>query len=234
MVKQAQKGFSTKSPKVPVSQEVWDMVHQISLEDEMERMEPRHQELRVVVDGKVSIQIVQNDITAEEVDAVTNAANSGLMHGGGLAGAIVRKGGRSIQSESYKYVKKNGEVPTGSSCVTSAGDLKCKHVIHTVGPMYHSHSPDMAEQLLCSAILNTLLTAKSIGAKSVSIPAISSGIFGFPKKRCSEIIFETILKWALVGDTEQLEIIRICNFDVPTCQLFFERYMETFPQKNQE
>ena len=89
------------------------------------------------------IEVVQNDITQEDSDAITNAANSQLMHGGGVAGAIARKGGKAINQESREYVDKNGDIMVGACGHTTAGDLPSKWVIHTVGPMYRNYTPEV-------------------------------------------------------------------------------------------
>ena len=140
------------------------------------------------------IEVVQNDITQEESDAITNAANSQLMHGGGVAGAISRKGGDAIDEESRVYVEKHGDIMVGDCGHTTAGKLPSKWVIHTVGPMYRNYTPEVNNLLLEAAVINTLEKAKEIDAKSVSIPAISSGIFGFPKTDCANIMVNTSLK----------------------------------------
>lgn len=135
---------------------------------------------------RLNVHIVLNDITSEKVDAITNAANEDLWHGGGVAGAISRKGGPTIQKESREYVKQNGRVKTGTCGFTSGGNLKCKYVIHAVGPIWNDRiGPQANVDLLASAVMNTLIMAEKLECKSVSIPAISSGIFGFPKPLCA-------------------------------------------------
>jgi len=109
------------------------------------------------------IRIVRGDITAEQVDAIVNAANSYLKHGGGVAAAIVRKGGESIQRESDEWVKQYGPVPTGKVAVTGAGNLPAKVVIHSVGPVWSEHKPEEADELLKSAVWNSLKAAHDRG-----------------------------------------------------------------------
>ena len=112
------------------------------------------------------------------------------MHGGGVAGAISRAGGLEIDSESREYVKKHGTIPTGQVGVTGPGRLRCRYVIHAVGPKWdNSKGAQYNINLLQNAVMNTLLKADELGCESVSIPAISSGIFGFPKPLCSEVFF---------------------------------------------
>lgn len=134
-----------------------------------------------LVDKKKIIRLVKGDITERAVDAIVNAANSYLKHGGGVAGAILRKGGGIIQKESDKI----GFVPVGSSVVTGAGKLPCNAVIHAVGPKMGEGNEDAK---LRSSLNSSLTLASERKFRSISIPAISSGIFGFPKDRCAKIL----------------------------------------------
>lgn len=137
--------------------------------------------------GSTSIRIIQGDITESDVDAIVNPANSRLQHGGGVAGAIVRKGGQMIQDESNRI----GHVPVGQAVLTKAGELKARYVIHTVGPRWGEGNED---QKLRDAVRNTLKLATVNHFTSLAMPAISGGIFGFPKDRCARIIVdETVL-----------------------------------------
>ncbi|KAJ7374808.1 hypothetical protein OS493_005158 [Desmophyllum pertusum] len=126
------------------------------------------------------IEVVQNDLTKENVDAIVNAANSWLKHGGGVAGAIVKSGSNQIQIESDEYVDKNGPVKTGGIAVTGPGTLPCKIVIHAVGPVWEGGQKD-EDNSLHSAMYNSLSECHSRQLSSVAVPAISSGIFGFPR-----------------------------------------------------
>jgi O-acetyl-ADP-ribose deacetylase (regulator of RNase III) len=157
------------------------------------------------------IRVVLGDLTEERVDAIVNAANGRLEHGGGVAGAIVRKGGASIQEESRRLVREHGEVPTGEAAITGAGSLPASKVIHAVGPVWGSGEED---DKLAAAVRSALTLAREHGLLRVSLPAISSGIFGFPKDRCARVILETVT--AFPGLSE----IRLCNFDEPTATVF--------------
>ncbi len=179
--------------------------------------------LEVPIDGK-KIKIVHGDITEEHVDAIVNAANSYLKHGGGVAGAIVRKGGRIIQEESDKI----GYVPVGEAAITTAGKLPAKYVIHAVGPRWGEGDED---NKLRSAVRSALELATEKGLKSISLPAISSGIFGFPKDRATKIIFETVVDF-LKNVPTTLEEVRLCNIDRYTSDLFVKVAKE-YLQKNQ-
>ncbi|AEA33977.1 macro domain-containing protein [Hippea maritima] len=157
------------------------------------------------------VKVIQGDITEEDTEAIVNAANSHLKHGGGVAGAIVRKGGYEIQEESDKI----GYVPTGSAAITTAGKLKAKYVIHAVGPVWGEGDED---DKLKSAVLSALKLAEDKGIKSVSLPAISSGIFGFPKERAAHIIFTTAVEF--LKKAKNLNEIHFCNIDDLTAGLF--------------
>ncbi len=170
------------------------------------------------VDGK-TVQIVHGDITVEDVDAIVNAANSYLKHGGGVAGAIVRRGGYEIQAESDEIVRKNGPVPVGEAVVTGGGNLKARYVIHTVGPRWGEGDED---NKLRNAVRNALKRATELGLKSVSLPAISTGIFGFPKERGAEIILKEVIRF-LREEKTSLETVRLCNIDRSTTDIFVEK-----------
>ena len=161
------------------------------------------------------LRVKKGDITDEEVDAIVNAANSHLQHGGGVAGAIVRKGGRIIQEESNKI----GYVPVGGVAVTSAGSLKAKYVIHAVGPRWGEGNED---EKLKNAVLNSLKKAQELELESISLPAISSGIFGFPKERCAKIMIKTIIDFFEENKESTLKVVNCCNIDDYTNNLFLE------------
>lgn len=139
--------------------------------------------------NKTRVRVIRGDLTEAPVDAIVNAANSHLQHGGGVAGAIVRKGGSVIQTESDRI----GYVPVGECAVTTGGALPAKHVIHAVGPRWGEGNE---EAKLRSAVKNTLRIAKEKGFATIALPAISAGIFGFPKDRCAHIMVEEIERFA--------------------------------------
>ncbi len=172
------------------------------------------QEVRV---GAIRLRLVRGDLTEADVDAVVNAANSRLQHGGGVAGAIVRKGGRSIQDESNAI----GYVPVGGAALTGAGKLKARHVIHTVGPMWGEGNEDAK---LRSAVRSTLKLAAERGFTTLAMPAISAGIFGFPKAQCAHIIIEEITSFAMT-QASSLEAIDLYLMD-PEIIRFFEDELE--------
>ncbi len=146
------------------------------------------------------VRVIRGDLTEAPVDAIVNAANSHLQHGGGVAGAIVRRGGGIIQEESDRI----GFVPVGEAAVTTAGRLPAKHVIHTVGPRWGEGDE---ETKLRSAVRNTLELAEKRGFATIAMPAISAGIFGFPKARCAHIILHEIAAFAReAGTVKEIDI----------------------------
>jgi len=151
----------------------------------------------------VLLKVIKGDITKEKVDAIVNAANKYLSHGGGVAGAIVRAGGYEIQRESDEIVQKRGPLETGDAVITGAGNLPAKFVIHTVGPVWGEGDEDKKLQ---RAVLSVLRLATEKKLQSISIPAISCGIFGFPKERGTRIIYETIKKFLSENETSLKEI----------------------------
>lgn len=154
------------------------------------------------------IRLIKGDITDQNVDVVVNPANSYLKHGGGVAGAIVRKGGKIIQTESDKI----GFVPVGSSVITTSGELPCQAIIHTVGPKMGEGNEDIK---LSKSIHSSLSLASENSYKSISIPAISSGIFGFPKDRCANILLDESIKF-LQNNNTSLQTIEFCIIDNET------------------
>lgn len=170
--------------------------------------------LSEVVYCDVTIRVIRGDLTASDADAIVNAANSYLQHGGGVAGAIVRKGGRVIQEESNAI----GFVPVGDAAMTGAGSLKARHVIHAVGPMWGEGDE---EAKLKKAIVSVLSLASDSGLHSIALPAISAGIFGFPKDRCARIIVEEITKY-LSGNRSSLRRIDIILMDQGIIQFFID------------
>jgi O-acetyl-ADP-ribose deacetylase (regulator of RNase III) len=164
-------------------------------------------EIRISND-KIIIRLIKGDITDQNVDVIVNPANSYLKHGGGVAGAIVRKGGKIIQTESDKI----GFVPVGSSVITTSGELSCEAIIHTVGPRMGEGNEDLK---LSKSIHSSLSLASDNSYKSISIPAISSGIFGFPKDRCANILLDESIKFLEIKNTT-LETIEFCIIDDET------------------
>jgi len=171
------------------------------------------------------IRVVQGDITEEPVDAIVNAANEHLVHGGGVAGVIVRRGGYSIQEESDRWVKQHGPVRTGTAAITGAGSLPARYVIHAVGPVWGSGNE---EAKLASAVRSALSLAEERGLHTISLPAISSGIFGFPKRRCAQVILNTVRDFLCQRPQSNLREVNLCNIDTPTAEIFQEEARHQF------
>jgi len=157
------------------------------------------------------LELVEGDITEMQTDAIVNAANAQLILGGGVAGAIRRKGGPKIQAQCNRI----GGTFVGGAVITTGGDLKAKYVIHAVGPRMGEGNED---EKLKNATLNSLKVADDNELKSIAFPAISTGIFGFPIQRCAEIMLATAIEY-IKGSTG-LERIVLCLFVHSDYQLF--------------
>jgi O-acetyl-ADP-ribose deacetylase (regulator of RNase III) len=165
--------------------------------------------------NNTTIRLVSEDLTERDVDAIVNAANSRLQHGGGVAGAIVRKGGRIIQDESDRI----GHVPVGNAAITNAGTLKARFVIHAVGPRMGEGDED---NKLKKAINSVLALAGEKKLRSISVPAISAGIFGFPKDRCAKILVGETAAFLKGNSGSGLELVEFCIFDKEALGFFRE------------
>lgn len=169
------------------------------------------------------LSLWHGDITEEAVDAIVNAANDGLVHGGGVAGAIVRKGGYIIQDESDRI----GRVVTGSAAITGAGSLAAKFVIHAVGPVWDGRTPEENDRLLASAITSALEIARERDLLSIAFPAISSGIFGFPKDRCAAVMLRAVREWTNTHPDDNPRYIRFTIIDEETVAVFEQAFNST-------
>jgi O-acetyl-ADP-ribose deacetylase (regulator of RNase III) len=167
-----------------------------------------------------TLQIVQGDITTEGVDAIVNAANEHLQHGGGVAWAISRRGGPTIQQESDEWVRTKGTVSHAHPAWTSGGQLPARYVIHAVGPVWGEGDEDAK---LSAAVTGSLRVADELGLKSIAFPAISTGIFGFPKERAAKIILDSVTAYFSKGSSI-LEIIRLVLLDDATVNAFLSAW----------
>jgi O-acetyl-ADP-ribose deacetylase (regulator of RNase III) len=158
--------------------------------------------------NRTTLELIQGDITTLKTDAIVNAANEHLAHGGGVAGAISRRGGPQIQRQSDAWVRQHGRVPTGSAAITGGGQLPARHVIHAVGPVYDG-TPRSAE-LLASAVRSCLALADEHELKSVALPAISTGIFGYPLDEAAGVMVAAAVAY-LQGQTG-LERVVFCLY----------------------
>jgi O-acetyl-ADP-ribose deacetylase (regulator of RNase III) len=165
----------------------------------------------VITMNNTTLELVEGDITDLDVEAIVNAANENLVLGGGVAGTIKRRGGPSVQEECRRI----GSTGVGTAVITGAGKMKFKHVIHAVGPKMGEGDED---RKLSAAVRSSLALADRHGLKSVAIPAISTGNFGFPVERCARILLTEVHRY-LQGGTKLQRVI-VCLFDEATWKLF--------------
>ncbi|UCG21279.1 MAG: macro domain-containing protein [Deltaproteobacteria bacterium] len=158
--------------------------------------------------------LLQGDITEMDTDAIVNAANKDLVLGAGVAGAIRAKGGPAIQEECNHI----GGAPVGGAAITTGGNLKANYVIHAVGPRMGEGDED---EKLADATRNSLNLAREKGLKSIAFPAISTGIFGFPKERCAQIMLSTVVEALKQEETSLREVI-FCLWGEESLQVFEE------------
>ena len=163
---------------------------------------------------KLRIKIIKGDITKVEADAIVNAANSSLLGGGGVDGAIHRAGGKDILEACQEIRNRQGKCKTGEAVITPAGNLPAKKVIHTVGPVYNGGKRlEKEKQALINCYKNSLLLAKEHGLKTIAFPNISTGIYRFPKQLAAEIAMQTVKEF---NDLEK--VIFVCfddeNFEI--------------------
>ncbi len=168
--------------------------------------------------GHSTLELARGDLTALAVDAIVNAANVHLQHGGGVAWAIARKGGPAIQQESDAIIAERGPLKTGEAVMTSGGRLPARHVIHTAGPIWGDQSAADSDQRLRDAIRNSLELANKHGLKSIAFPAISTGIYRFPVERAAALMLAEAAA-CLQGSTG-LERVVFCLYDEATWRAF--------------
>ena len=168
------------------------------------------------------IQLVQGDITAEHVDAIINAANERLQHGGGVAWSISNKGGAAIQRESDLWIRQHGPVSHSHPAWTSSGNLPAKYVIHAVGPVWGDGNED---KKLSDAVRGSLQIAEELKCSSIAMPAISTGIFGFPKERAAGIILSSIGNY-FEGNRSGINVVKLVLFDQATVDVFLKSWHE--------
>jgi putative ATPase len=167
--------------------------------------------------ARATLSAVQADLTALEVDAVVNAANEQLHHGGGVAAALSRAGGPTVQRESHAWVAEHGPVRPGQAAVTTAGRMPARYIVHVVGPRYRSGQDNAG--LLAQAVSAALHAAAASGATSVALPAISAGIFGYPPQEATAVITQACAEW-LGGRPGRLETVLLVGYDEQSAGLF--------------
>ena len=170
-----------------------------------------------------TIQIVQGDITIEEVDAIVNAANEFLQHGGGVAHMISKQGGSIIQKESDAWVSNHGRVTHANPAWTSGGNLPAKYVIHAVGPVWGEGDED---HKLEAAVTGSLRLAEELKCSSVVLPAISTGIYGFPKDRAAKTIFSAIEKYFSHHSFSGVKTVKLVLYDQATVDVFLNAWQQ--------
>jgi O-acetyl-ADP-ribose deacetylase (regulator of RNase III) len=171
----------------------------------------------VTLPGGQTVEVAQGDLTRERVDGIVNAANSNLAHMGGVAAAIARAGGESIQEESDAWVSQYGPVTHAEPAYTQPGRLPCRYVIHAVGPIWGEGEED---RKLEEALRGSLRQAEQLGLRSLAFPAISTGIFGFPKDRAARIFFATFQEYFAENPGSPLEMVRVTLWDDETLDIF--------------
>jgi O-acetyl-ADP-ribose deacetylase (regulator of RNase III) len=171
--------------------------------------------------GGALLQLVQGDLTLESVDAIINAANAYLQHGGGVAAAISRRGGPIIQSESDAWVRQHGPITHARPAYTPAGDLPCRYVIHAVGPIWGEGDEDTK---LSQAVQGALRCASELDLNSLALPAISTGIYGFPKERAAGVLYSAISSFFADNQATSLRLVRLVVYDQPTLQAFLSAW----------
>jgi O-acetyl-ADP-ribose deacetylase (regulator of RNase III) len=154
------------------------------------------------------IEIIQGDITKMKVDAVVNAANSSLLGGGGVDGAIHRAGGPAILNDCMKIREKQGGCKTGEAVITGAGNLPAKYVIHTVGPIWNGGQKGEPEKL-ANCYSNSLRLAVENNCRTVAFPNISTGVYGYPKGEAAKIAYQTVVDF-LTGNEQIEKVIFVC------------------------
>jgi O-acetyl-ADP-ribose deacetylase (regulator of RNase III) len=173
---------------------------------------------REVIINQARLSIVQGDITRQATDAIVNAANSGLMGGGGVDGAIHRAGGPTILEECKQIVARQGRLPTGKAVITTGGNLAARYVIHTVGPIWQGGSKGEAK-LLASAYRESLRLAAEHNLKSISFPSISTGAYSYPLAEAARVAIESVASFLREQATSLKEVVFVL-FDSRTYEAY--------------
>ncbi len=171
------------------------------------------------MDAPAEIRVVTGDLTGQQVDAIVNAANEHLAHGGGVAAAIVRAGGPIVQRESTAWVRDHGPIGPDSAAVTTAGAMPAKHVIHVVGPRFRPGQDNAG--MLARAVVAALETAHAQQDRTIAIPAISAGIFGYPRHEATRVIAATVSSW-IAEHPGAFDEVRLVGYDAGTAADFTE------------
>ena len=181
-----------------------------------------------VIINQTKLSLVQGDITRQSTDAIVNAANSSLMGGGGVDGAIHRAGGPAILEECKQIVSKQGRLPTGEAVITTGGNLKARYVIHTVGPVWRGGTQGEAE-LLASAYRESLKLAAEKGLNSISFPSISTGVYGYPIDEAAEVALASVI--AFIRDFTSIQEVTFVLFDSNTYSNYCQALEKLVPER---
>ena len=165
--------------------------------------------------------MVQGDITLQEVDAIVNAANSTLLGGGGVDGAIHRAGGPAILAECRAIRARQGGCPTGQAVMTTAGAMPARKVIHTVGPVWDGREPERMDQLLASCYTNSLRLAAAHNLVTIAFPNISTGVYGYPKERAAGVALAAVR--AFLASEPRITEVRFVCFDEENYRIYADR-----------
>jgi len=176
--------------------------------------------------GKKKLLLKQGDITRQETDAIVNAANSTLMGGGGVDGAIHRAGGPAVLEDCKKIVARIGRLPAGQAVITTGGKLKAKHVIHTVGPVWRGGDNGETETL-ASAYRESLKTAHDNNLKSLSFPSISTGVYRYPVDQAAETALSAVIDF--LGKESSLQEVTFVLFDAATLDAYCRALEKLMP-----
>jgi O-acetyl-ADP-ribose deacetylase (regulator of RNase III) len=174
--------------------------------------------------NKTEVSVVQGDITRQATEAIVNAANSSLMGGGGVDGAIHRAGGPAILEECKEIVARQGRLPTGKAVITGGGNLKARYVIHTVGPIWHGGTRN-EPQLLESAYHECLQLATENKLASISFPSISTGAYGYPVDEAARVAVNTVVSFLKERATSLREVVCVL-FDATTHERYWAELQE--------
>ena len=170
--------------------------------------------------GHSTLELVRGDLTRQDVDAVVNAANSSLLGGGGVDGAIHRAGGPAILEACRTIRNRRGPLPTGKAVITTAGRLPARHVIHTVGPVYRQGDPEMS-RLLADCYVNSLALAAKHGLRSVAFPSISTGVYRYPIADAARVAVHMASGW-LRSHPDAIDLVRLVQFSESDHRVYIE------------
>ena len=168
--------------------------------------------------GGALLLVVRGDLTTQGVDAVVNAANPQLQHGGGVAHALSLAGGPDVQRLSDEWVERHGPLSPGAAAVTGAGNLPAEHVIHVVGPRYADGQDN--EALLGQAVDAALESAEELGASSIALPVISAGTYGYPLQEAAAVITRRVARWLAQHPEGAVREVRLVGFDDEAAEAF--------------